>query len=110
MACFWNGICAQLSDIFSLSIPVSVTTILLNDLSQLSLPRHQRRLIFAGFTAAKKLVAVRWKHPDKLSVINWLLTFLDIIYLELSTARVIGIDESKVNVWVSMARKLKERI
>lgn len=57
-----------------------------------------------------KLVAMRWKHPDELSMNNWILTFLDIIYLELSTARVIGVKESKIELWVSVAGKLKERI
>lgn len=51
--------------------------------------------IFAGLTVAKKLFAMRWKHPDKLSVNSWILAFLDIIYLELSTARVIGVKESQ---------------
>lgn len=110
VACFWNRISSQLSDLFSLTMPVSVTTFLPNDLSQLPTPGYQKRLILAGLTAAKKLVAMRWKHPDKLSVSKWILTFLDIIYLELSTTRVIGIKESKIGLWVSAAGKLKEWI
>ena len=91
-------------------MPASASSLLLNDLSLLSTSVSQKRLLLAGLTAAKKLVATRWKHPDKLSVSNWILTFLDIIYLELSTARVIGLSESKIGLWVSAAIKLKERI
>lgn len=110
VACFWNRVSFHLSYLFSLTIPVSVTTLLLNDFSQLSTPRHQKRLVLADLTAAKKLVAMRWKHLDKLSVNNWILTFLDIIFLELSTARVIGVKESKIDLWVAVAEKLKEWI
>ncbi len=82
VACFWRRISGQLSDILSVPISVTVTTLLLNDLSQLPNPRYQKRLTLAGVTAAKELIAMRWKHPDNLSVINWILTFLHIIYLE----------------------------
>ena len=109
VASFWNRVSSHLSDIFPLTIPVSISTLLLNDLSQLLTPGQQKRLILAGLTAAKKLVDMRWKHPDKLSMNNWILAFLDIIYLELSTARVIGVKESKIELWVSVAGKLKER-
>ena len=70
VASFWNRVSSHLSDIFSLTIPMPISTLLLNDLSQLSTPGQQKRLIFAGLTAAKKLVAMRWKHPDKLSMNN----------------------------------------
>ena len=79
----------------SLTVPVSV--FLLNDLSQLpATAGYQKIPLYAGLTAAKKLVAMRWKQPDKLSVTCWLLTFLDVVYMELSTARVIGVKESNI--------------
>lgn len=94
----------------TLSMPVSITVLLLNDLSQLLAHGHQKRLIFACHAAAKKLIAMRWKHPDKLSLSNWFLTLLDGIYMELSTARVIRIKESNIDLWRSAAEKLKEQI
>lgn len=67
VAPFWNGVSSLLSDTLSLTMPVSVTALLLNDLSQLPAPWYQKRFIFAGLNAAKKLVAMRWKHPDPIS-------------------------------------------
>lgn len=109
VACFWKKVATQLSDIFSLTVPVCPTVLLLNDVSVLPAPIHKKRLILAGLTAAKKLVAMRWKHPDRLSLSMWILTYLDVIYLEVSTARVIGVKESNIALWLSAARKLKER-
>ena len=91
-------------------MPVSVTALLPNVLSQLPAPGYQKRLIPAGLTAAKKLVATRWKNPYKLSVSNWIFTFLDVIYLELSTACAIGVKEFNIGLWVSAAEKLREPI
>lgn len=59
--------------------------------------------------AAKKLVATRWKHPDKLSLSQRFLTFFDVVHTELSTTRVIGVNESNISLWISAAEKLKER-
>lgn len=35
LTCYWNAVSSQLSNIFSRSMPASVTALLLNDLSQL---------------------------------------------------------------------------
>ncbi len=110
VAWFWNVVASQLSVIFSLVMPVSATVLLLNDLSQLPTTKQQKIVILAGLTAAKKLVALRWKHPGKLNLSNWILAFLDVIYLEISTAHVNGVKESNIVLWVLAAESLKGRI
>ncbi len=109
---FWNVVASQLSVIFSLVMPVSATVLLLNDLSQLPTTKQHKIVILAGLTAAKKLVALRWKHPGKLNLSNWILAFLDVIYLEISTviSHVNGVKESNIVLWVLAAESLKGRI
>lgn len=65
---------------------------------------------FCWLTAAQILVALRWKHPDKLLVSNWILKFLDVIYLEFSIAHVIRVKESSIVLWVLANERLMELI
>ncbi len=46
----------------------------------------------ADLTADKKLKSMRWEQPDKLSVNEWILKCLDVMYLELSTVPVIAVN------------------
>ncbi len=76
----------------------------------IGLTGHQERLTFVALTAVRKLVAMKWKQSDKVSVKNWIFKFLDVIYLESSTASVIGVKESSMALWVFTADSLKEQI
>jgi len=53
----------------------------------LNINNQHKHTVLAGLTAAKKMIALRWKLPHSLSVKRWILTFLDVIFLELSPAR-----------------------
>lgn len=55
---FWNIVKQNLTTLLDIQIPVSQSLILLNDLSQLHLQTMQKRIFFAGFTAARKMVAL----------------------------------------------------
>lgn len=70
-----------------LNIPCLPNIFLLNDDSTLSLNRHRKIILFGGFTAAKKMLIMRWKPPHVLNVQQWYCSFLDILSLELSIAR-----------------------
>ena len=107
---FWSMVAAELSSLLSVVIPPSPSVLLLNDISQLHLRAPQKRVFFSGLTAAKKLLASRWKPPHMLSLRQWALTFLDIVYLELSTARLHGAREDNVNMWSCIAEKIKEMV
>ena len=52
---------------------------------------NQRRLWLAGCTAEEKLVALRWQHPRALPLNQWIATVLDILAMELSSAKVNGV-------------------
>lgn len=80
---FQKMVAFNLSKLFKIRLPCSLATLILNDLSRLGLTLDKRRVFLAGLTAAKKLVATRWKPPHSLSFRAWVLTYLDIVYLEL---------------------------
>ena len=107
VSAFWGLIAQNLSDMFDVDVPKSVPALIFNSLPQQPSPVYRIRILMAGLTAAKKLVASRWKYPDGLNVANWRLTFLDIIFLEQSTARIMGLSDLKVTLWNSAAETLK---
>lgn len=104
---FWKMIAFNLSQLFKVKLPCSPAIIMLNDLPKLGLTLDKRRALLAGFTAGKKLVATRWKPPHLLSFRAWVLTYLDIVYLELSTARIHGAKDSAVKTWDLLLTSLR---
>ena len=104
---FWSMVATKLSLLYQINITPSPSLFLLNDISQLTLNSKHKRTFLAGLTAAKKMVAMRWKPPHNLTFRQWALTFLDIIYLEQSIARLHGAKEENVAIWSNVADKLK---
>ena len=107
---FWRMVASKLSLLLTSDIILSPAMFLLNDISQLHLKCTQKRIFLAGLTAAKKIVAMRWKNPHTLTFHHWALTFLDIAYMELSTARLHGASEKNINTWSQVADVLKNII
>lgn len=66
MKYFWSRVAHVLSDVTS--IPSRPNVSLLNDDSVINVTKSQRRLLLLGLTAAKKLLALRWKPPHKLQI------------------------------------------
>ena len=100
----------QLSDLTDNTVPVTICVLILNNLSILNISKLKKRVIFAGLTAAKKMVATGWKPPHSLTTQSWILSLLDVIYMELSTARINGANESTLNTWRSTADSLKNML
>ena len=88
VAGFWQNVASELTTFVSGTVAATIPVLLLNDTSSLQISKCQKRIVLAGLTAAKKMVAVRWKPLHSLTIKQWLLTFLDIVYTELSTARI----------------------
>ena len=76
---FWNKSASKLSALINDTIPVTISVLILNDLSAPQLSNMQKHAVFAGLTAAKKMMATRWKPPHDLSIRTWTLSFLDVI-------------------------------
>lgn len=104
---FWNMVKESLSTLLNVSSPLSPSVFILDDLSDIQLNKTQKRVFLAGLTAAKKIVATRWKPPHSLNKQYWVLTFIDVVYLELSTARIHGAREDTIRLWAQTLEKLK---
>lgn len=61
-------------------VPVTIRVLILDDLSVFNISKLKKR-IFAGLTAAKKMIATRWKPPHSLTTQSWVLSLLDVIYM-----------------------------
>ncbi len=107
VAQFWADVASTLSDLVSVSVPASVPVMILNDLSELNITRLNKCILLAGLTAAKKMIVTRWKPSQVLNIRQWILTFLDVVYLELSTARIHRATEKNVYSWSKAAELLK---
>ena len=96
---FWVQVVKFLSDKFQLNIPCCPKYMLLNDNDTLLLNTVQRRVWLAGSTAAKKMLTLRWQSPHTLPFNQWKQSLLDIVTLELSTARMNGANLQTIESW-----------
>lgn len=69
------------------NIRLSLSLFLRNDDSILELSPQQKYMLWAGFTAAKKMLALRWQPQHLLPWQQWANLFLDIIMKERSMIR-----------------------
>uniref|UniRef100_A0A8C6NVZ4 Reverse transcriptase domain-containing protein n=1 Tax=Nothobranchius furzeri TaxID=105023 RepID=A0A8C6NVZ4_NOTFU len=104
---FWRQVAGRLSALLGCSVPCLAGVLILNDFSQIKLKVAVQRVLLAGLTAAKKMVATRWKPPHCLSVYAWTTLFLDIAYLELSVARVHRAGSATVEAWRTVIDHLR---
>ena len=64
--------------------------------------------MFAGLTAAKKLIVQRWMPPYTLHSRKWLVYFHDIVMMELSTARIHNAKAPTIQIWENLANNISE--
>ena len=96
---FWSQVSTDLSLVVQEDIPCSPSLLLLNDFSSLNISPQSKRLILSGTTAAKKLLVGRWNPPHLLLRGQWILIWLDIIAMELSTARIHKAKTNTIKMW-----------
>ena len=76
----------------------------------LSIPANQKRVFFAGVTAAKKILVSRWKPPHSLSLKKWKISFLNVLELEASIARTNGAKRQSIDALTVAADKIKAQL
>lgn len=96
---FWHTIAATVSNLIGKSIPVDPIIWLLKDDSKLEQPARQSQIWLAGSKAAKIMTVQRQLPPHSLSIQHWLAYFLDIMMLELSTARINKAKIKTIDLW-----------
>ena len=105
---FWGKVINSLVDLVGVQLPMEPAVHLLNDDSHLSLTERTRKIWLAGLTAAKKIIVQRWKPPHDISHTHWLRNFLDISYLELSSARINNAQPNTIQGWTDLISTLKD--
>ena len=110
MVRFWKEISLTLSDILKIRIPVSPALLLLNDDSSLNLSLQHKRILWAGLTAAKRMLALRWQPPHSLAWQHWANSFLEIVLMEWSVARMHGASHETLQAWETAYKLVKERV
>ena len=104
---FWFNISDILSHLLQTDIPCLPHILLLNDDSPLNLNFHKKRVLFAGLTAAKKMLIKRWKPPHTLNMSLWKILFYEILLLEISSARAQRAKAEAIENLESAADKVK---
>ena len=102
---FWTMVTNKLSEVLGSSIPCSPTILLLKDITGLDLSIMHQRWFLIGLTAAKKLIAQRWKAPHDLSYQHWYNTVIDLAKLERSVASMHGANTRNISLWTSFIEK-----
>ena len=105
---FWGEVCSTLSNVLEVTVPCSPIVLLLNDTTSLKLACWKRRILLTGITAAKKMLALRWKPPHTVTKPHWINTYIDIINMELSVARIHSDGADTILAWQTMADKIQE--
>ena len=104
----WKKAIDIISILSGVKFPLDPSLHLLNDDSLLSLTEKTQKIWLAGLTAVKKIIAQQWKPPLDISSTHWLRSFLDISYLELSSARINGAKQNTISNWTNLISNLKD--
>ncbi len=104
---FWEKAIKTLTDLMGVQLPMDPVIHLTNHDSKLHLSEKSCKIWLAGLTAAKRIIVQRWKPPDDISITHWLRSFLDITYLDLSSARINDARAGTVPIWTNLITDLK---
>lgn len=105
---FWMYVIDMLRDLTGLYFDLDPCLLLLNDDSLYQFSLCEKRVLMAGFTAAKKTILQQWIHPDTNIKQFWIVSFHYIVCLEGTTAKINNAKETTVNTWMNVATALKE--
>ncbi len=88
-----------LSSLLQIDWLVNPSLCLLNDDSVLCISSMQKRMLFTGFTAAKKTIIQNWFTPHMCGKTYWIHSLLQIVTYECTTARINGAKPSTIDAW-----------
>ncbi len=95
----WTYVNLVLSSLLQIDWLVNPSLCHLNDDSGLCISSMQKRMLFAGFTAAKKTIIQNWFTPHMCGKTYWIHTLLQIVTYECTTARLNGAKPSTIDAW-----------
>ncbi len=95
----WTHVNLVLSSLLQIDWFANPSLCLLNDDSGLCISLIQKRMLFAGFTTAKKTIIQNWFTPDMCVKTYWIHSLLQIVTCECTTAQVNGAKPSAIDAW-----------
>ncbi len=95
----WTHVNLVLSSLLQIDWFANPSLCLLNDDSGLCISLIQKRMLFAGFTAAKKTIIQNWFTPHMYGTTYWIHSLLQIVTCECTTARINGAKPSTIEAW-----------
>ncbi len=95
----WTHVNLVLSSLLRIDWSVNPSLCLLNDDSGLCISSMQKRMLFAGFTAAKKTIIQNWFTPHMCRKTYWIRSLLQIVTSECATAQVGGARPSTIDAF-----------
>ncbi len=106
----WTHVNLVLSSLLRIDWSVNPSLCLLNDDSGLCISSMQKRMLFAGFTAAKKTKIQNWFTPHMCRKTYWIRSLLQIVSCECTTARVGGARPSTIDAWQCFLSDIRDCI
>lgn len=91
---FWSTVTSRLFEVLGITMPFSPVILLLNDFTGL---KHQCWFL-VSLTAAKTIIAQRWKSTHTLSYQQWVSSVADLANLEMSMAHKHGANEINISL------------
>ena len=82
---------------------------LLDD-SDLCISSLQKRMLFAGFTAAKKTIIQNWFTPHMCTQTYWIHSLLKIVTCECTTAQINKAKPSTIDAWQCLSSNILDCI
>ncbi len=95
----WTHVNLVLSSLLWIDWLVNPSLWRLNDDSGFCISSMQKRMLFAGFTAAKKTIIQNWFTPHVCRKTYWIRSLLQIVTYECTTARINGAKPSTIDAW-----------
>jgi len=103
---FWLHVNSSLADILDIFYVPNPGFCLLNDNSDINLKQIQLKMLFAGFTSAKKTILKNWFFPDMCMESFWIHSLVNIVNLEHTTARLNKAQPATVQAWNSFSSRI----
>ncbi len=106
----WTHVNLVLSSLLQINWLVNPSLCLLNDDSGLCISSMQKRMLFAGFTAAKKTIIQNWFAPHMCGKTYWIHSLLQIVTYECTTARINGAKPLTIDAWQCFLSDIRDCI
>ncbi len=106
----WTNVNLVVSSLLQIDWFANPSLCLLNDDSGLCISLIQKRMLFAGFTAAKTTIIQNWFTPHMCGKTYWIHSLLQIVTCECTSVRINGAKPSTIDAWQYFSSNIRDYI